>query len=280
MPNKIKRNILNLFLKLINKSLKIKMAKILVKFSRSLVESYFYSYANPKINGEFYWLKKNKLKLNTIVDAGANKGDWIDFLVESFATIKNIILIEPNIDLVNLLEKKYRKDNRIKISGVALDYRKDELFLNIEDQKLSQATVSNISKDKVNNLFTSKKIKTECLDTILSKYINSSIDLLKIDIEGFEHYALLGLRNSLTNNKVKIIQFEVTSSWETSGCSPCSTFRYLSNNNFIIYYIDTNGLKKINEIELIPHFSIYSNFLAIHKTVINQFNKEVFLCEI
>jgi len=272
----IKSLILNIFLNIFSKDKKIKFSIFLCKISRALLESGFNSIAEPKINGEYFWLKKYNSRLQNIIDAGANIGTWSENLLKTQSYLKNIIIIEPNEVLCELLSEKFEKDPRVIIECTALDYRKDRLFLNIQNDKHSQATVSATSNFPVNCQLSRKYINTNNLDNIIKKYAISQIDLLKLDVEGFENYALLGSRTLIRKGKIKLIQFEVTNAWETAGCSPCSIFRFLKNNNFIIYFIEPNGLKKLKNIDSLTHFSIYCNFLAIHKTVIKNFYKDVF----
>ncbi|MBH45176.1 MAG: hypothetical protein CMC93_00990 [Flavobacteriaceae bacterium] len=102
---------------------------------------------------------------------------------------------------------------------------------------------------------------TKTIDGLFVQLNWPSVDLLKLDLEGFDHYALLGTRKTLCRSKISLIQFEVTRSWEYSGCSPCSTFRYLDQLGFDLYYIHPSGLKKINKLET-PYFKIYSYCVA------------------
>lgn len=272
----IKLLIIKILLKIISSNKKIKFSIFLCKISRALLESSFHSVSEPKMNGEYFWLKKYNSRLQNIVDAGANIGTWSEYLLKTQSYLRNIIIIEPNEVLCEHLHEKFEKDPRVIIECAALDYRKDRLFLNILNDKHSQATVSARSNYPVNGSLSSKYINTNSLDNILKKYALSQIDLLKLDVEGFENYALLGSRTLISRGKIKLIQFEVTNAWETSGCSPCSIFRFLKNNNFIIHLIEPNGLKKLKDIDSLTHFSIYCNFLAIHKNAIEKFYKDIF----
>lgn len=111
------------------------------------------------------------------------------------------------------------------------------------------------------------EVNTTTLDEVLNDLKWEKIDLLKLDLEGFDHNALLGARTALEEGKISVIQFEVTRNWEVSGSSPCATFRYLIQNGFRLFLITEKGLRVLRKPMNIPHFSIYSNFCAIHESV-------------
>ena len=51
-------------------------------------------------------------------------------------------------------------------------------------------------------------LKTITLDTFCEKEKISKIDILKIDVEGFENNVFKGAKNLIDNNKINCIQME------------------------------------------------------------------------
>ena len=59
-------------------------------------------------NRILYFLKKNKVSLQTIIDVGAHKGSYTDFLINNFK-IKKAYLFEPQKKIFIHIKKKIQK---------------------------------------------------------------------------------------------------------------------------------------------------------------------------
>ena len=261
-------SLLHLLLKITPRKTKLNTSQFLTNFSRILTESHFYSDPEIKLNGELNFIKNPPLPIKVVVDAGANRGDWSANLLSTNTMLDVLVLIEPNPLLLEGLRNRFRKEKCVRIISEALDFRKDKLRLSYPDNADSHATLATQPFRKETNCrYTTAEVHTNTIDSIVEEIEVSSIDLLKLDLEGFDHYALLGGRKALSEGKIKVIQFEVTREWESAGCSPCSTFRLLTGCGFRLYHIRPTGLEHLHNPEQIPHFSLYSNFCAIHTSI-------------
>lgn len=219
-----------------------------------------------EINGEMDLLVSPPTKLRRVIDGGANRGDWTTRLLDTNPLIESVVLIEPNEALVNLLRKRFANEKRVHINSNALDFRKDKKVLSFSKNMDTHGSLS-LFKYEQEDEYTSMEVNTTTLDEVLNELKWEKIDLLKLDLESFDHNALLGARTALEAGKISVIQFEVTRNWEVSGSSPCATFRYLIQHGFRLYLITEKGLSLLRKPMDIPHFSIYSNFCAIHESV-------------
>jgi len=209
------------------------------------------------LNGEKKFIEDTKIPLNRVIDGGANQGDWSATLIQIRPELKDIVLIEPNEQLSQALQARFQDESKVTVKCFALDYRKDALPFAFDTKIDTHAHLNFCPKNERQ----SESVSTRTIDELMKELKWPSIDLLKLDLEGFDHYALLGARQTLAEGKISLIQFEVTRAWEQSGCSPCATFRFLDQLGFDLYFIHLEGLKKI-KISETPHFSIYSNFCA------------------
>ena len=156
----------------------------------------------------------------TIIDIGAHKGETIDLFIDNFH-ISNIIAFEPNTKLYHQLKKKYHNKKLLLFNnGVGIKYEQRELNIM---QDSSSSTFNELNKDtnyykkkqKILNLFSSKndlvrnkeKVLILNLSEVILKNNINSIDILKIDTEGFEFNVLQGLGIN-EFRKIKIIYFE------------------------------------------------------------------------
>ena len=231
------------------------------KIARNLLERSFLTPAEFKDNGEFWFLKNLPTTCKIVLDCGANRGEWTDALLESNNTLKAIYLIDANPILIDFLKSKYQNNPKVHVIYRGIDYRSDKMSFHVPNIGDSHGTFAS-------NMFYSTysdSIITSSIDELLEEKNIQKIDFLKLDLEGFDYFALLGARRSISLGKIDIIQFEVTRSWEESGASPCAAFRFLENANYEIYLLKKDSLVKIKNIENITHFSLFSNFICIPK---------------
>lgn len=260
------RRWLNFILGILPGGIQLRAGCFLSKLSKILIESCFVTKPEMEINGEIDLLSSPPTKLYRVIDGGANRGDWTTKLLNTNPLCESVVLIEPNEALVNLLRKRFANEKRVTIIPQALDFREDTQVLSYSKNMNTHGFLSFLKGEKQDE-YTSMEVNTTTLDEVLNDLKWEKIDLLKLDLEGFDHNALLGARTALEEGKISVIQFEVTRNWEVSGSSPCATFRYLIQHGFRLFLITEKGLHVLRKPMNIPHFSIYSNFCAIHESV-------------
>ena len=170
------------------------------------------------------------------------------------------MLIEPNHELSISLQNKYSNDQRVHIIDKGVDYRNDNVNFHIPKEGHSHG---NFSSHLFNSNSKTKKISTTTIDKIFYEGNFDFIDLLKLDLEGFDYYALLGARKCIAQKKIRVIQFEITRSWEHSGASPCAALRFLNNAGYEIFILRPDSLEALININDMTHFSHYCNIIAI-----------------
>ena len=163
--------------------------------------------------------------LNLVLDIGAHKGESINFFLNNFKINKIISFEASPINFNNLKNKEVRLKKKFSKSIIQLENM--ALGSSIERKKLkhfdesSSSTLSQINENSkyfkkkfawVNFFNRKKKPYTEIQINIntLDKFIETnkidSIDLIKIDTEGFEFEILKGTTRNL--KKIKLILFE------------------------------------------------------------------------
>ena len=246
--------------------MKLYISRKLNNTAKVLIESSFYSIPIPNINGEDLWLSNSPIVFKNVIDAGANRGDCTASLLSIRNEVEKVVLIEPNRDRIIDLKNRFANEPRSIIINSALDYREDNLILSFNKESDTHASLSTASWKRNTVDTCMQNTSTTSIDKIITSLPFEKIDLLKLDLEGFDHYALLGARKALTDMQIRVIQFEVTRSWEESSASPCATFRLLNSYGFEIHHIRNNELFRLSSVDQLPHFSLYSNFCAIHKS--------------
>ena len=168
-------------------------------------------------NGENWLMKKiseSSLGFQTIFDCGAHHGKYsLDLLSVGYnGTIHSF---EPNLSSFEIMKSNVReKGDEIVVNNFGLSSKKArvELFDYLESE--TGSSHSSIYKNAISGFDNKTKSKSQSielktLDMYMEENFVKEIDLLKIDTEGNEYEVLLGARKTLSNDKIKMIQFEI-----------------------------------------------------------------------
>ncbi len=162
--------------------------------------------------------KKFKYPL-TLIDVGAHHGETIQIFKKNFQ-IKKIYSFEASPINFKILQKNFLNNLvNVEIYNIGLGENISDSYIN-QTLESSSSTINPINdnskyldrklkilKIKNKNLFIKKiPIKIITLDKFIDEKNINSIDILKIDTEGFEFNVLRGLK--INHAKIKIIYFE------------------------------------------------------------------------
>lgn len=184
------------------------------KFSYFLIEL-----IDKKIHRKKIIFNLNKIlnKPENILDIGAHKGTYTDIFL-NFNKNSKIFLFEPNIYLYKKLLIKYKNNKNLKILnyGVGEKNSKEKFLINKNSDYVSSfSKINNKSKyllirnlvfGSFKNKVKEKNVDIKKLDSILSLK-KKKIDLMKIDVEGYEEKVLNGAKSILKRTKIILIEF-------------------------------------------------------------------------
>jgi FkbM family methyltransferase len=219
---------------------------------------------NYVASGELYFINRflhTIIKTDTPVfyDVGGNKGDYTLMLKESFPN-SIITTFEPNPNTFQLLQTNIGDNSKLINKGVGENKGELELFFDVNNTTSVQASSNpEILKQiaKTTNL-TSVKIDVITLDDYVKE---PQIDLLKIDVEGFELEVLKGAKKLIENNKIKIIQFEFNEVNIIQRRFLKDFYDFLPNYSF--YRLDEKRLIPLNEWQPKHEIFMFQNIIAI-----------------
>lgn len=124
------------------------------------------------------------------IDGGAHWGIWTKALTEKFG---NVIAFEPNIESAEILEKNLNGTGGVTLIKKALGW--------VPEQKVKvmwrlnfKSDTSRISMDGQESIVTS-------LDSMGLQ----DVSFIKLDVEGFEYFALRGMEQTLLRCKPKLL---------------------------------------------------------------------------
>lgn len=149
--------------------------------------------SNPYMRSVIKFLKEQQIK--TFIDAGGCTGEFTNILLETIDTITDGFIIEPIIDNYNYIKTNV-KDDRIEVINKALYETSKSINLGRID--------NNVGGWSINWGNESNLVECISLEEICS-LVSSSIDFIKIDIEGAERDII---ENSSFIHEIKFIEIE------------------------------------------------------------------------
>ena len=189
-----------------------------------------------------------------IFDVGASLGLFIEVYKKMFEK-KTIHSFEPIASEAHVLKEKYKNEKNVFINNCAVGEKEGNVEFNITaNSRMSSfkdlipnttwlKKFSKIAKVDDRNYIT-KKISTKVitLDDYAEKNNIKNIDILKIDTQGYEDKVLLGAKNLLKNNRIKVIQLEIIfSEIYENPLQIYDVEKILIPNNYKLFGIENNG---------------------------------------
>lgn len=218
-------------------------------------------YANlPEPLWSLAWKQLNENSI--IFDIGANIGA---FSLKSAAYLhqrklqSSIYAIEPNPQIIIRLRKNVNLNpdlnKLIQIEEIALSDQKRIMHFT--------SGCANSGGGKLTNEKTGVEVKVNTLDSFVSEHDLQRVDLIKIDVEGFEPRVLKGANRTIETYK-PILIIEITDEWfRVNGSSASEIINHLFGLGYTIYSDAFGSVKRVlhNGIADLPN---QYNVLAIH----------------
>jgi len=232
------------------------LSRFLELLKKNLKKYLILRYLNQKL--DFFFKKKipeafaiiNELKVNTSVDVGSNTGKWTYYLSKVSA---RVISFEPTFLLFKLNKKLFSNIKKITIFNFALGSINANAIIKIPDCNLDEASIGK----KFNS---QRQVSTESIRIVRGDKIlkNKKIDLIKIDVEGYEIEVFKGLQETIKKNiPVLIVEIE-----KRHNPLFLLLFKKLKLYGYFVFYQKNNRLYLIN--------SNYKKFINSNQKIKNN----------
>lgn len=218
---------------------------------------------SPDVNetGEV-WLREAVASASTrFVDVGANVGDWIG----GIATLKGesrfeALVFEPSENAAARLKARFVNDPRMSVIEAAAGDSEGTLsFLEEPDAGRGSTLVPGLG----NLRGAARDVRVRTLDSALDERGWDTVDVVKIDAEGYDARVIRGASRLLERGGAGVVQFEYNRAWQLAGDTLFGTLTFLEKRGYATYLLKRDGLYVLDYARYEEYFE-YSNFVALN----------------
>jgi FkbM family methyltransferase len=240
------------------------------KFANSVIGQSLYDGKDLKQTGEFGFLKVVAPHIKVFMEVGAHVGQWTNYLLSLAGKNVTGFLYEPSNHAMEKLKRKFEEDNRLILSSSAIGDRSGYTSFyeetNVGESSSIFEGVSVWSTEKV-------KVPIDTLEREFEKHKIDTVDMIKIDAEGYDGFVLKGAKKLIAEQRIGIFQFEYNFQWLNARTTLAETLNLLEDFGYTTYLLKRDGAylydyMKYNE------FFYYANFIAVSpakKEICNPF---------
>jgi len=247
-------------------SFSIKLGNFLYKNAFFLYRPLYYLFKKKQDKFEIALLKKLIRPGAQVVDIGANIGFYAGLISELCGEAGTVHCFEPDHINFKYLEKACTGKKNITLNQKAVSSKTEVLkfytspSLNVDHRSYEPEHYASVTE-----------VPAVALDDYLKAY-PGAVDLIKIDIQGFEMQALQGMLNCLNQNKDIVL---ISEFWpyglQNAGSSATAYYTALQELGFQIWLFNENelvnfDLQKAGSLEKLGE-AHYFNILASRKHV-------------
>jgi FkbM family methyltransferase len=202
-----------------------------------------------------------------IYDVGANEGDYTQLVLTSIQSCR-IYCFEPNPPTAKRLNARFGKNSTISVHSVGIGAQSGEVIL-YDYANCDGSCYASVYRDALiaqSHTAVVKEISIPVitLDEFSESHSTTTIDLLKLDMEGQEYAALQGAKKLISENRIRCIHFEFNEMNVFSRIFLRDFYEILSNYDF--FRLRPDGLISLGPYSARNEIFQYHNIVAVQKS--------------
>ncbi|HRN93192.1 MAG TPA: FkbM family methyltransferase [Chitinophagales bacterium] len=212
--------------------------------------------------------------IDNFIDVGANIG-FVSLAAAKFCSQGKVFSFEANPDTFKILEENIRLNNFKNIQPYSMGLGSEKSVLKIFPNTLknnrggASMVQSDLNKDEVG-----VEVAIDKLDNVLDG--NTTISMMKIDVEGFEMEVLKGATALLSSKNAPALIVECSESRNNLNFTPVELYRYLLGvNNYKIFKLELGKerLSKLVEVKGESDIPFHDNLFCFLPQQVNRLKK-------
>ncbi len=220
-------------------------------------------FLNAYEEDELNFVSKKVKEGDTFVDIGANIGLFTLQASKQVGNSGQVIAFEPFTSNFNLLQKNcsLNKYTNVVLNKLAVSENKSKIAIHYNASDANLGMASSYTTDFTNT----EMVSAISLDEYLHEKNISKVHFIKLDIEGGEYLALLGMKKTLQHHKpILLIEIE-DSILKNTPFKASDIIDFLEELGYMRYSLLSNGTLTVPENIL----NFNGNFIFINKEKIN-----------
>ena len=192
-----------------------------------------------------------------VFDVGAHTGEWLQIFKKNYKDSSILYSFEPSLSSFKVLSRITTDNFHPEHLALGDTIGKGYLSADVLGSKTSCVNAKN------NNSMETEEISVTTIDAFCNEHKITRIDLLKIDVEGYELKVLQGAQRMLKHGNIKLIQFEFGA--PSSEKYSLRDFFDILGNQYQICRILKHGCYPLNTYHHYYEIMTLTNFIAIKK---------------
>ncbi|MCP8689371.1 FkbM family methyltransferase [Marinobacterium sedimentorum] len=218
-----------------------------------------------------YFIDKKCTDKIVVFDVGANAGDYARLITDVAKKCDSNVslhLFEPQRKCFIKLSSIFG-NGAAKLNGFGVSDEEQETLIYYDKEESTLASLHNRNLKYYDlDLALSEKVQLRRLDSYIEENNIGHINFIKLDVEGHELKALVGLGKYLDSKFIDFIQFEYGGANLDSHTSLLQLYDLLEDKGFCISKVMPKGLEIRKYQPYMENFS-YANYAAISSEVID-----------
>lgn len=175
---------------------------------------------------------------DVVIDVGANIGDYALIASKKVENSGKVLAFEPLSETFSILKRNLLLNEIMHCQPFQKAVGEKPDIVNLYKSNASGTMGHLDSSLNGQNLIKKSEVEVITIDDLLNSNNIKNVNMMKIDVEGFEHEVLLGCLQSFKEKKIKKILCEVHFKYlESKGKSAETIYDLLREYNFNITFI-------------------------------------------
>ncbi|HEY6794176.1 MAG TPA: FkbM family methyltransferase [Kineosporiaceae bacterium] len=207
----------------------------------------------------------------TIIDVGANIGLYSCLAAQHGPTGSRVVAFEPVPDNVAYLRRNLAENGhgvRVRVEAVAVGDRSGDVTIYQVEGDVSIGTHS-VSARNASDSATSLRVPMACLDEYVAHHGITDVDVVKVDVEGFEAAVLAGAARLLRAQRPTLLIEYIAEHLRNCQADPEEVVRTIFSTYDAVYAIDELGRSVVrcapeDLLHPRPGVRVGANLVAVH----------------